>query len=97
MKIRHTLVLAAAAFAAATSAHAGIRPLAFDAAALGRARATAPVTPLAVRTASALDLKMNAPLRALLEQAGVATPDAATVRGPALTRDAAIAAHRGAR
>ncbi|MBI5170105.1 MAG: S8 family serine peptidase [Candidatus Eisenbacteria bacterium] len=61
-------------------------------------RAIAPTSPLTVRAAGALDLKMDAPLRALLERANAATPAAAAAARATLARDAsALATYRDAR
>ncbi len=98
MHARRILAAAIVMLGAATFAQASPRPLRFDSSQLARARASAAVTPLAARPASALDLKMNAPLRALLDLAGVATPEAGAARAASLARDPGVlAAHRDGR
>ncbi|MFN8586690.1 MAG: S8 family serine peptidase [Candidatus Eisenbacteria bacterium] len=92
MPTRRLLGIALACIGSVASAHAATRPLPFDAHSLSANRHSSAIAPLAVRTASALDGKLSAPLRFLLERAGVATPEAAAARSTSLARDAAALA-----
>lgn len=94
-----TLGIALACASLLAHAPAFARPNVTDVSrATARNVASTPVTSLAAHTATALDRKMDAPLRFLLERAGVATPEAAAAASVRLARDpSALAAFRSDR
>lgn len=96
MPSTRTLGIAFACASLLAYAPAFARPTVVDVSrAAARNASTVPVSSLAAHAASALDRKMDAPLRSLLERAGAATPTAAASASAALSRDpSAIASFR---
>ena len=94
-----TLGIALACASLLAHAAAFARPTVADVSRATTRNATAaPVSTLAAHTANALDRKMDAPLRLLLERAGAANPAAAASASAALVRDpSTIAIYRADR